>query len=760
MKRISKPHNFLIFTAATCLVFLFSFFAGNVSGRLELLIQDIFYAKRGEIKTSGDVVIAAIDEKSIDMLGKWPWPRNVMADLIDGLTGYGVKVIGFDVVFSSPDSSSGTNRLLGLEKSLEDAGIKSDELKEVFDIALKESDNDQKLYDALKKSRKAVLGYFFHFSKEGIEHLSEVEMESYLNIVKKSRYSGIKKEPAVSLNDIPLIQAQAVEASIKKISAATKRAGYFNFIPESDGSVRKVPLIVKYRDLVELEGDDDYLFPPLSLTMLRKYLKSAILIWIGEEGVDKVALMGREPRVIPTNSLGEMRINYYGPKGMFAHYSAVDILRGEISPELLKGKIVLVGATATAIEDIRFTPFDPLFPGVEIHATIIDNILNGRFLAEPSFSPKLIEIISLLTVGLILLVSLPRLSALAGGGIAIALAAAIFGLHYLLFSHYRIVLTTVPLLLETVLVYASLGIYRFIIEEREKVFIQSAFGQYLSPEVIEEIIKDPAKLELGGSRRELTVIFSDIADFSRIAETMDPEELVPLLNQYLSRMSEIIQKYDGTLDKYEGDAIMAFFGAPIHYADHSARCCLAALEMQEALGEMRLEWEKQGKPALTMRIGINSGMMAVGNFGSETRMAYTIMGDSVNLASRLEGANKQYATQSMISSYTYEQCKDIVEVRELDTLRVVGKKEVVTVYELLSKKGGLKPEKQKILSLYKDGRAYYMAREWQNAIEKFGEILDMDINDGPALTYMERCLDFKQREPDKNWDGTYIMKDK
>jgi len=760
VKNIFKAHSFIIFTAATFLVFFFSLFAGNVAVRLELLIQDIFYAQRGEMKPSGEVVIAAIDEKSIDRLGRWPWSRNVMADLVDSLTKYDVKVIGFDVVFSSPDGSSGTSRLINLEKRLEDAGIKGGGLKEVLDRAVQESDNDKRFHDALKKSKKAVLGYFFHFSRDGIEHLSEKEMKSYLDIIKKSRYSGIKKEPGVSLNDITLIRAQAVEATIKKISAATKRAGYFNFIPESDGSVRKVPLIVKYRDLVELEGDDDYLFPPLSLMVLRKYLKSAIIIYIGPDGVDKVALMGRETRVISTNAQGEMRINYYGPKGSFPHYSAVDILNGEISPELLKNKIVIVGATATAIEDIRFTPFDTYFPGVEIHATIIDNILNGNYLAEPSLSPRLIEIYSVIAVGLILLVLVPRLNAVAGGGIALALAGTIFVLHYVLFSHYRIVLNTVPPVLETVLVYASLGIYRFIAEEREKRYIQSAFGQYLSPQVIEEIIKDPSKLELGGSRRELTVIFSDLADFSRIAESMDPEELVPFLNGYLSRMSGIIQKYDGTLDKYEGDAIIAFFGAPIHYADHAARCCLAALEMQDELGRMRREWVKERKPALTMRIGINSGMMAVGNFGSDTRMAYTIMGDSVNLAARLEGANKQYATQTMISSYTYAHCKDIVEVRELDTLRVVGKKEIVTVYELLCKKGDLKPDKEKILSLYKEGRACYMAREWQNAIDRFGEILDTDINDGPALTYMERCMDFKQRPPDKNWDGTYIMKDK
>lgn len=760
MKKTLKLTQKTVFVISTIFVIFFYFFASDISRRVELLIQDTFFKIRGPIKSGNEVVIAAIDEKSIDMLGRWPWSRNVMAELVDSLTEYKPKVIGFDIVFSSAEESSGTKQLTELNKQMEDIGVSSEPVQNIIKEALANSDNDQIFHDALKRSRKAVLGYFFHFSKKGIEHLSEAEMEGYLNTIAKSRYSGIKKEPGVSLKNIRLKRSYAVESTIEKISKVTKRAGYFNFDPDIDGSVRKIPLIVQYRDMVELEGEDDYLFPPLSLTVLRKYLKSAILIWMGPVGVQKVALMGKKTYKIPTNNLGEMRINYYGPRGVFPHYSIVDIIHKKIPQENLKNKIVLVGPTATAIEDLRIMPFDKVFPGVEVHATVIDNVLHNQFLSDPPISPAIIDFLSIITVGLILLVAIPRLRAISGSGIAIALAGSSLVSHYYLFSHYRIVVNTVPILLETGVTYVSLTIYRFIMEEKEKKYIQNAFGQYLSPDVITALIKDPSKLQLGGIRQELTAFFSDIAGFSTISEKLNPEELVQLLNEYLSAMSEIILNYNGTLDKYEGDAIIAFFGAPISYPDHAIKCCLAALEMQNELAKMRQEWVKKGKPELTVRIGINTGPIVVGNMGSKTRMDYTIMGDAVNLASRLEGANKEYGTDIMTTSATYNYCKDIVEVRELDSLRVVGKQEVVVVYELLSKKGELKPEKKAILDLYNEGLSYYKAWEWRKAIDVFSKILDLDINEGPSLTYLERSLDFQQRPPNKNWDGVYVMKTK
>lgn len=760
MKKTFKVGYFAIFLAVTILVMGVCLMPLGLTSRLELLAQDLFFNTRGTLKPGNEVVIATIDEKSIDKLGRWPWKRSVLAELVDRLKEYGVKVIGFDIVFSSPETSQGTDELLKIEKHIEETGLQDDALREIVGSAVKNSDNDLKLYKALKRSKKAVLGYFFHFSRQGLEHLSEPEMESYLKIIARSRYSGVKKQPDTSLHDIPLKRAFAVEATIAKISKATKRAGYFNFDPDVDGSVRKVPLIVQYRDMVELEGQDDYLFPPLSMTVLRKYLKSAVIIWIGPTGVEKVALMGRKNYLIPTNSIGEMRINYYGPGGTFPHYSIVDIIKGEIPSEKLKGKIVMVGPTATAIEDLRITPFDKVFPGVEVHATIIDNVLHGRFLSDPQTPSILIDLLSILGAGILLFLFIPRLGAVSGGALAGLLAFASVGVHYYIFSRHQVVLSAVPPLLETGAMYVSLAIYRFISEEKEKRYIQGAFGQYLSPAIIDELVKDPSRLQLGGVRREMTAFFSDVAGFSSISENLTPEELVHLLNDYLTDMTEIILKYHGTVDKYEGDAIIAFFGAPMDDPEHSLKCCLAAIDMQTRLVEMREAWKKEGKAELTVRVGINTGPMVVGNMGSKTRMDYTMMGDAVNLASRLEGANKQYGSYSMISHSTYSACRDSIEVRELDALRVVGKQEVVVVYELLGRKGDVDLEQMKLINLYNQGLEFYKAREWKQAIDVFSNILEMDVNDGPSLTYLERCLDFYIKPPAKDWDGVYVMKTK
>ena len=255
----------------------------------------------------------------------------------------------------------------------------------------------------------------------------------------------------------------------------------------------------------------------------------------------------------------------------------------------------------------------------------------------------------------------------------------------------------------------------------------------------------------------MTAVFSDVAGFSSISEKMEPDELVVLLNEYLSEMTDIVLKYGGILDKYEGDAIMAFFGAPLDDPEHTKKCCLMALEMQERLAELRREWQKQGKPQLRVRIGINTGPMVVGNMGSKVRMDYTIMGDAVNLASRLEGVNKEYGTEIIISQDTYEACREEIEVRELDSIRVVGKKEAVAIYELLCRKGELAPEKKAMLKLYVQGLNLYKNRQWDEAITIFGEIFDKDPDDGPSLTYLERCLDYRINDPGPDWDGVHTM---
>ena len=759
MKSYLKLNHYTIFMVVTLAALLLPFVASNFTGRFELLVQDLYFNLRGPVVPGDEVVIATIDEKSIDALGRWPWHRNVMADLVDRLTEYDAKVFGFDVVFSSPETMVGVAQLQQARQELvRRTGGADSAVVAALDQAIRAADTDQRFHDALKDSRRAVLGYFFHFSRQGLEHLSEAEMADYLRVVAKSRYSGIKKEPGASLHALNLRTAYAVETSIDKIASATKRAGYFNFYPEVDGSVRKVPLLVKYRDLVEMEGEDDYIFPPLSLSVLRKYLKSAILVWIDRSGVEKVALTGLRSFAVPTNLRGEMRINYYGPGNTFPHYSIVDILEKRIPPERLKGKMVLVGPTATAIEDLRVTPFDKVFPGVEVHATIIDNILHGRILADPFIPSLVIDIVSVLLVGLLLLWALLRLGPLLGGVVVLGTTAVILGGHYYCFSQRMIVLHSVPPLLELTFVSLALPVYRFVLQEREKRYIQGAFSQYLSPAVIEQIIENPSLLKLGGLRKEMTVFFSDVAGFSSVSEKLDSEALVKLLNEYLTAMTDIVLRHEGTIDKYEGDAIIAFFGAPMDEPEHARKCCRMALDMADKIHELQDKWESEGRPRLKVRMGINTGAMVVGNMGSDMRMDYTVMGDAVNLAARLEGANKEYGTSIMISEHTCAACRDHIEVRELDAIRVVGKEETVVVYELLGRRGGLTPERQQLLALYNEGLGLYRRREWRQAAELFAGILEKHPDDGPALTYMERCLDYQIRPPGKNWDGVYTLK--
>jgi adenylate cyclase len=519
-------------------------------------------------------------------------------------------------------------------------------------------------------------------------------------------------------------------------------------------------MLVQYQDMVDLEEDTDYLFPPLSLTMLKKYMEGAVVVDIEEFGVSRIILAGDESIEIPVNERGEMFINYYGPQHTFPYYSVVDILDGKIGKEELAGKMVLIGSSAIAIEDFRPTPFEEVFPGIEIHATVIDNILNDRYLRAPKFPVFFIDILSVLLIGLILLFAIPGLGALSGSLFFAMLLGTTVAIHYYLFSSLLLTTHLAPALIQLVLCSPALFLSRFFMEEKEKKYIRGAFGRYMSPHVIEQLVNDPSKLKLGGERRELTAFFSDLAGFSSISEKMQPGDLVHLLNMYLAEMTNILLKYEGTLDKYEGDLIMAFWGAPLDDARHAEKCCRVALEMQGRLKELRTKWAEEGIPQLYARMGINTGPMVVGNMGSETRMDYTIMGDEVNLAARLEGVNKTYGTEIIISQATLDQCGDIFQVRELDSIQVVGKEQAVIIYELLSLKGAVPAEKQEILDLYEEGLALYKDRKWDEAIVIFGRIFELDPDDGPSLTYLERCLDYRIHPPGPEWSGVHVMRSK
>jgi adenylate cyclase len=710
---------------------------------------DLNFKMRGPIDTEKDVVIIAIDQKSQEELGRWPWTRSVIVKLVDRLATFNPKVIGLDIVFSYPEKRPDLDLARKILPKLKTKDRVSKEILEIVKDAEEFADVDTRLAKSFKNAGNTVPGYFFFTTHEEIEPLNLDNMADYKNI-RKSRYRKIKY-PAQGKKDFILKEGVGVKPNIKPLTDAAEYTGYFNIFPDDDGVIRRLVNVVKFNKKY---------FPSAVIQMLRVFYddKDAELRF-EEYGVTGIKV---GPRIIPTDEYGRTIINYYGPQDMFKKISIADILNGTIPNEelikMLEGKIAIIGATAKGIYDIRHTPFESM-PGVEVEANFIQNVIDDKMLSKAGWF-FFFDALSMLFLGVFIIFFMNRFKLLGGGLISITLISAYIYFQRYMFIDQRIQLDVIYPILSIVFVYGGTAFYKYYVESKEKQFIQGAFGQYLSPAVITQIINDPSKLSLGGVRKEMSVMFSDIAGFSSISEKLEPEELVQLLNEYLTEMSDIIMAQHGTVDKYEGDAIIAFFGAPGDDPDHALHCTMAVLEMQLKLEEMRKVWAGQGKDLLRMRIGVNTGPMVVGNMGSKNKMDYTIMGDTVNLASRLEGANKGYGTETMVTKKTAEICRDNFEFRELDSIRVVGKNEVTTVFELLCAKGKLLPEQVKLLDAHNRGLSHYKARDWHKAIEAFDESLSINSDDGPAKTYIERCMEYLRFQPGSDWDGVYTLTSK
>ena len=458
---------------------------------------------------------------------------------------------------------------------------------------------------------------------------------------------------------------------------------------------------------------------------------------------------------IPTDDRGRLLINYMGPVKTFPHYSIHDIINGKIPADKLRGKIVLVGVTATAVYDLRVTPFSPVYPGVEIHANVIENILHHNFLIFSSLI-RMIDILAIIAFGLAMGLIIPRLRAVWGALTALIIIGVFIAGNLFAFFHFNIWFNLVYPVLTMLAIYLGITIYRYMKEEREKKKIKGAFQYYLTASVINEMLKDPTKLKLGGDKKDLSVLFSDIRGFTTISEKLTPEDLVRLLNEYLTAMTDIVFKYDGLLDKYMGDAIMAVFGAPLDQPDHAHRACMTALEMMSNLHNLQKKWKAEGRPVLDIGIGINTGDMVVGNMGSEMRFDYTVMGDHVNLGSRLEGTNKEYGTNIIISEFTYAVVKESMSCRELDWVRVKGKIKPVKIYELLGEKKDESNWKN-LIDSFEKGFTLYREARWDEAIAAFKQVLTIRSDDFAASMYIERCQKLKEDPPPQPWDGVFVM---
>jgi len=738
-------------TFCTTLLVVILFLIGiPILDMIELKTYDLRFLSRGAIKPSSQVVMAVIDEKSLDSEGRWPWPRSRIADLVNALSADGAGIIGFDVGFLEPDENSTLNFINQLDDTIANLKIENKDLAKFVADNKIEADNDSALAKAIRNSTAGVvLGYFFHMSERELDYrIDQKEIDRQIGQLSHSKYSLIIYEDK-DTEIFPFYTAYAPEGNLNIFTESTDYSGYFNMDPDQDGVVRWMPLIIRC-------GRDMDIFPPLSLQCAWLYLeKPQLMVKVAGYGVEGIQ-MGK--RFIPTDENGRMLINYAGPPKTFPHYSISDILERNTPKGTFKDKIVLVGATAVGLYDLRNTPFSPVYPGLEVHATVIDNILKQNFLNKPAWA-KVFDLLAIILLCVLTGFFVPRLSAVTGMLFALGLFIAHLIIARTLFVNSGIWFNIVYPLLGLLIIYISLTVYHYITEERERKKIKGAFSYYVSSSVVNEVLKHPEQLKLGGDKKDLSVLFSDIRGFTTMSENLTPEELVHLLNEYLTVMTDVVFKYDGTLDKYIGDALMAIYGAPLEQQNHPASACHSALEMMQDLKKLNEKWLNEGKNPLDIGIGINTGDMMVGNMGSDQRFDYTVMGDAVNLGARLEGANKNYRTNILISEFTYERVKDEFVCMEVDIVRVKGKTLPVRVYQLLAHRQVPEVVGQAI-SYFHDGVQLYKQQKWDKAIKTFELARDLHKDLHVAQIYIERCLDLKVSPPPPDWDGCYTMKTK
>ncbi len=695
--------------------------------RLELASVDYRFQYRGVnpgLRDSSHVVIVEINEESFRSLREqFPWPRSFYARLLRNLKAAGARAVGIDLLFSTSDI------------------------------------HDPRHDDSLRAALTAT----------GIGVLSgkrEADNESYITTSNDETYGNI-------------------------FYATDHSMGLVNVRTDADGVFRSYNTMYA----VDSAGGGEQRIPTLAFAVLNKYFGlPPTAVPEVEDGYFTYA-----GRVIPQVDRASMMINYYGPDGTFPHIRFHDVLDDEtlqtreesesgeeintfsdpsfgyLHDGTFKDKIVLVGVTVPEYKDLFPVAIargerkrENMMYGVEIHANAIENVIRGDFLRMESPAASATTTFILVLITFIVTSQLREVKTrhhlvigLLGFLFALSMILLTGALALFMFSKFNYVMGVVNAVLAIVGGYSMSTTYHMVTERKERMLIKSMFSTYVNPSLVDELVAHPEKLVLGGQREELTVLFSDIVGFTAISENLSPEELVSILNEYLEVMSGIIFRNDGTLDKYEGDAVMAFWGAPIPQKDHALRACRAALEMQEALVGLNAAWQEAGRPPIRIRIGINTGDMVVGNMGAVGKFAYTVIGDSVNLASRLEGANREYGTGVMVSQRTYDLACEEILGRELDRIAVMGRSEPVTTYELIAVRSAeMPPETQEMIGAYEEGKRFYHAREWVKAEQAFRRALAVQPDDRPSLLHLQRIEVFKHTPPPENWNGVFVFKSK
>jgi adenylate cyclase len=726
-----------------CLAVLYWFSAPSTLMRnLEAKALDLRFHLRGATTPGTPVVLVVIDDRSIAELGRWPWSRQQFAEIVQRLQAARAKVIGFDLLFAEAEESVEQTVLHRLRQTVDaKAPPFQDPVRDVIQQMLDQMEEahnpDSVLATALADAGNVVLAFALTLSPLPPLEQPPRGPPSFLT---HSAYRTLQSRG--SARPLPPLTGTGALIPIENIGQAAAALGHVNIAFDTDGTPR-------YEYPVAIYAGEYY--PSFAIQVVREYLGlrlEEVKIRFGE-GIQ----LG--PIFMPTDESTRLLVNYAGPQGTFPTYAFVDVLQGRLPDTLFKEAIVLIGGAARGLADTFVTPFSPALSGVERHGTIIDSILRQDFLRRRD-TTALLDVAAIVIMGLLVGWLSPKCPSYWGSLAALALAGVYVVANVLAFTRGGLWVNLLFPLIVVVVNQSSITLFKYLAEDRQKRLIRRAFQYYLHPTVVDQVSQHPQLLKLGGETRELTVLFSDIRSFSTIAEGLSPEALVHLLNEYLTAMTRVVFRHNGLLDKYIGDGVMAVYGAPLHDAEHAYRACCSALEMMRELRALQERWASQGLPLLNIGIGINTATMVVGNMGSELRFDYTVMGDGVNLASRLEGANKEYGTNIIVSESTWEQVQDRVATRELDVIRVRGKAQPTRIFEVLGILP-LSPDRDATMQQFEAGLRAYRAQHWEAAIHCFQQVLEAMPGDPPSRLYIQRCKSFMATPAPSDWDGVWTI---
>jgi adenylate cyclase len=691
---------------------------------------DTFQVLDPRVKTVKPVVVVDIDEKSLAKLGQWPWPRSRIADMIINLTRLGAVVIAFDIVFAEPDRLN--------------TDVVADSIRYLDEVTRAKlralPSNDQIFADAIRRSRVVL----------GESGLSEVltEFDKSLPV---TGLAMLGEEPQQFMVSFP-----GLLRNVHVLEQAAAGRGLFSIKTERDGIVRRVPMLMLAQGVT---------LPSLSFEILRVVTSTrTILVKSEKSGIKSIAVSGLE---VPTDRNGQLWVH-------FAHHdpsiyvSAADVLDDSVPPSMIKGKIVLIGTSAVGLNDIKTTPVDPAIPGVEVHAQVLESALTHSLLTQPNYA-IVVEFCAAILFGIFVIIFVPLFGPITLAAVGALLASLLIGTSWYFYTRHRLLIDFTYPLISTTAIYLTLIFTSFVREQAQRRQIRSAFGQYLSPALIEQLAQSPEKLVLGGEEREMTIMFSDVRGFTTISESFknDPQGLTTLMNRFLTPLTNAILDRKGTIDKYMGDAIMAFWNAPVDDREHQLHACQAALDMLDridVLNSQRLiEAKESGQTFIPIKIGVglNTGTCVVGNMGSDLRFDYSVLGDSVNLASRLEGQSKEYGFPIIVGSKTALAVKDKFAILELDFIMVKGKKEPEVIYAIAGREDTAHSGRfQRLRNLTIEMLACYRSRDWDGALGVIERGRRTDEAGSLELLYNlyeARIQGYQRNPPPADWSGAFAL---